>query len=56
MKLIEKIWRKITNIFAPEITVGKGEPPPMNRKQRRTRNAIIRKQANKKLAKRRGRK
>jgi hypothetical protein len=52
MKLTKKIWAKMTNIFAPEIAVGKDAPPPMNRKQRRVRNAIIRKQANKKLAKR----
>lgn len=46
MKWYSKLWRRVRNVFVPEIMVGVREHrQPVNRKERRAAASIVRKQS-----------
>jgi len=47
MRFIKKMWRKIKNVFVPEVMVGGTRRQPVNRKERRAAASITRKQSTK---------
>lgn len=46
MRFIQSMWRKIKNIFFPEVLVGGTKRQPVNRRERRAAAAIARKSRN----------